>query len=46
VKNLEFAHYVDRLQDENNHLRKLLGWLSAHEPKLGINIAEFKRCDG
>jgi hypothetical protein len=32
VKNLELAHYVDRLQDENNELRKMMGWLSGHEP--------------
>jgi hypothetical protein len=30
-KNLELAHYVDRLQDENDELRKLMGWLSGHE---------------
>jgi hypothetical protein len=32
LKNLERAHYVDRLQDENDELRKLMGWLSGHEP--------------
>jgi hypothetical protein len=32
LKNLEHAHYVDRLQDENDVLRKLMGWLSGHEP--------------
>jgi hypothetical protein len=32
LKNLEFAHYVDRLQDENDEVRKLMGWLSGHEP--------------
>jgi hypothetical protein len=26
VKNMELAHYVDRLQDENDELRKLMGW--------------------
>jgi regulator of replication initiation timing len=25
VKNLELAHYVDRLQDENDELRKMMG---------------------
>jgi hypothetical protein len=30
-KNLELAHYVDLLQDENDELRKLMGWLSGHE---------------
>jgi hypothetical protein len=29
-KNLELAHYVDRLQDENDELPKLMGWLSGH----------------
>jgi hypothetical protein len=32
LKNLELAHYVDRLQDENDDLRKMMGWLSGHEP--------------
>jgi hypothetical protein len=32
VKNMELAHYVDRLQDENDELRKLMGSLSGHEP--------------
>jgi hypothetical protein len=32
LKNLELAHYVDRLQDENDELRKLMGWLSGQEP--------------
>jgi hypothetical protein len=27
LKNLELAHYVDRLQDENDELRKMMGWL-------------------
>jgi hypothetical protein len=31
LKNLELAHYVDRLQDENDELRKMMGWLSRHE---------------
>jgi hypothetical protein len=38
VKNMELAHYVDRLQDENDELRKLIGWLSGHEPQLRIMI--------
>jgi hypothetical protein len=46
LKNLELAHYVDRLQDENDELRKLMGWLSGHEPHLSIMIETFKRQDG
>jgi hypothetical protein len=46
LKNLELAHYVDRLQDENNLLRKLMGWLSGHEPQLRIMIETYKRQDG
>jgi hypothetical protein len=38
LKNLELAHYVDHLQDENDELRKLMGWLSSHEPQLRIMI--------
>jgi DNA repair exonuclease SbcCD ATPase subunit len=43
LKNLELAHYVDRLQDENDELRKLMGWLSGHEPQLRIMIETFIR---
>jgi hypothetical protein len=32
LKNMELAHYVDRLQDENDEFKKLMGWLSGHEP--------------
>jgi hypothetical protein len=46
LKNLELAHYVDRLQDENDELKKLMGWLSGHEPQLRIMIESFKRQDG
>jgi hypothetical protein len=46
LKNLEIAHYVDRLQDENDELRKLMGWLSGHEPQLRIMIETYKRQDG
>jgi hypothetical protein len=43
LKNLELAHYVDHLQDENDELRKLMGWLSCHEPQLRMMIEAFKR---
>jgi hypothetical protein len=43
AKNMELAHYVDRLQDENDELRKLMGWLSGHEPQLRIMIETYKR---
>jgi hypothetical protein len=43
LKNLELAHYVDHLQDENDELRKLMGWLSGHEPQLRMTIEAFKR---
>jgi hypothetical protein len=46
LKNLKLAHYVDRLQDENDELRKMMGWLSGHEPKLKIMIETYKRQDG
>jgi hypothetical protein len=29
LKNLELVYYVDRLQDENDELRKQMGWLSS-----------------
>jgi hypothetical protein len=43
LKNLELAHYVDRLQDENDELRKLMGWLSGHEPQLRMKIEALRR---
>jgi hypothetical protein len=43
LKNLELAHYVDRLQVENDELRKLMGWLSGHEPQLRIMISRMVR---
>jgi hypothetical protein len=46
LKKLELAHYVDRLQDENDELRKLMGWLSGHEPQLRMMIEACKRQDG
>jgi flagellar biosynthesis chaperone FliJ len=46
TKNMELAHYVDRLQDENDELRKMMGWLSAHEPQLRMMIKAYKRYDG
>jgi hypothetical protein len=46
VKNTKLAHYVDRLQDENDELRKMMGWLSGHEPQLRMMIETYKRYDG
>jgi hypothetical protein len=46
VKNMELAHYVDHLQDENDELRKMMGWLSGHEPQLRMMIETYKRYDG
>jgi hypothetical protein len=46
LKNLKLAHYVDRLKDENDELRKLMGWLSGHDPQLRMMIEAFKRQDG
>jgi hypothetical protein len=43
---MELSHYVDRLQDENDELRKLMGWSSGHEPQLRIMIETYKRNDG
>jgi hypothetical protein len=34
------------LQDENDELRKLMGWLSGHEPQLRIMIETYKRQEG
>jgi hypothetical protein len=43
---MEIAHYVDRMQDENDELRKLMGWLSGHESQLRIMIETYKCQDG
>jgi hypothetical protein len=43
---MELAHYVDRLQDENDELRKMMSWLSGHEPQLRMMIEAYKRYDG
>jgi hypothetical protein len=45
VKNMELAHYIDRLQDENDEMRKMMGWLSSHEPQLRMMIKTYKRYD-
>jgi hypothetical protein len=46
LKNVELAHYVDGLQDENDELRKLMGWFFGHEPQLRIMIKTYKHQDG
>jgi hypothetical protein len=46
ANNMELAHYVDRSQNENDELRKLMGWLSSHEPQLRIMIETYKHQDG
>jgi hypothetical protein len=46
LKNLELAHYVDRLQDVNDELKKMIGWLSGHEPHLRMMMVTYKRQDG
>jgi hypothetical protein len=46
LKNLELAHYVDRLQDENDDFRKMMSWLSGHEPHLRMMIEAYKCYDG
>jgi hypothetical protein len=42
LKNLELAHYVGRLQDENDELRKMMGLLSGHEPQLRMMMETYK----
>jgi hypothetical protein len=37
---------LQAMQDENDELRKLMGWLSGHEPQLRIMIETYKRQDG
>jgi hypothetical protein len=34
------------LQDENDELRKMMGWLSGHEPQLRMMMESYKRQDG
>jgi hypothetical protein len=37
---------VDRLQDESDELRKIMGWLSGHGPQLRMMIEPYKHYDG
>jgi hypothetical protein len=46
VRNLELISCLDVIYEENDYLRKVLGWLSGREPQLKIMIEEFKRADG
>jgi hypothetical protein len=46
LRNLELTSRLDVIYEENDYLRKLLGWLSGQEPQLKIMIEEFKREDG
>jgi hypothetical protein len=46
LKNIELAHNVDYLQDESDPLRKMMDWLSGHEPPLRMMIEAYKRYDG
>jgi hypothetical protein len=46
LKNVALAHYVNHLQDENDKLRRMMGWLSGHEPQLKMMMETYKRQDG
>jgi hypothetical protein len=46
LKNIELAHYVNLLQDENDELRKIMGWLSGHEPQRRMMFEAYKCYDG
>jgi hypothetical protein len=46
LKNLELAHSVNRLQDDNDELRRMMGWLLGHEPQLRMMIETYKRYYG
>jgi hypothetical protein len=39
------SHYIDRLQDESDELRKMMDWLSGHEPQLKMMIEAYKHYD-
>jgi hypothetical protein len=46
LRSLELTSRLDVIYEENDYLRKVLGWLSGQEPQLKIMIEEFKRADG
>jgi hypothetical protein len=46
LHNLELTSRLDVIYEENDYLRKVLGWLSGLEPQLKVMIEEFKRADG
>jgi hypothetical protein len=41
LKNLELAHYVNCLQDENDELIKMMGWLPGYEPQLKMMMETY-----
>jgi hypothetical protein len=43
---MDLAHYVDRLQDDNDELKKMMSWLSGHEPRLRMMIEAYQHYDG
>ena len=45
-KNIELESRFNFVYEENDYMRKLLGWLSGHEPQLVMLIGEYKRADG
>jgi DNA repair exonuclease SbcCD ATPase subunit len=46
LRYFELTSRLDVIYEENDYLRKVLGWLSRQEPQLKIMIEEFKRADG
>jgi hypothetical protein len=46
LKNIDLETCLSRIYEDNDYMRKLLGWLIAQEPQLGMLVAEFKRADG
>lgn len=37
---------MNHIYEDNVYMCKLLGWLSGHDPQLGMLVVEYKRVDG
>ena len=46
LKNIELESRLNFVYEENDYMRKLLGWLLGREPQLSVLIAECRRADG
>ena len=46
LKNAELESRLNLIYADNDYMCKLMGWLNAREPQLGIMIGEYKKAYG